>query len=215
MRIRKPILAGFLLGLVTGLPASSQIGTSSVVGTVSDVSRAVIPNVEVVVNNVDTNVFRTTTTTSSGDYSVTGLHPGHYSVTAEKPGFRVTTVPAFSLEVDQTARVNITLGVGSATQNVIVQATAPVLETESATVGTVIDNRQVSNLPLNGRSFLDLATLAPGTTFTKDPNTVFGEVSQVGKRVNSQYSIGGARAQDTNVLSLTSTASPPSPRLMK
>jgi len=200
VRTRKPILAGFLLWLVTGLPASSQIGTGSVVGTVSDVSGAVISNVEVVVNNVDTNVFRTTTTTSSGDYSVTGLHPGRYSVTAEKSGFRVTTVPAFRLEVDQTARVNITLGVGSATQNVIVQATAPVLETESATVGTVINNRQVSNLPLNGRSFLDLATLAPGTTFTKDPNTVFGEVSQVGKRVNSQYSIGGARAQDTNVL---------------
>ena len=200
VRQRKFILVGFLLWLAMGQPASSQIGTGSIVGTVIDGSGAVVPDVEVVVNNVDTNVFRTTATTSSGDYSVTGLLPGRYSVTAEKPGFRVTSVPGFKLAVDQTARVNITLSLGSVTQNVIVQDTAPILETESATVGTVINNRQISNLPLNGRSFLDLATLAPGTTFTKDPNTVFGEVSQVGKRVNSQYSIGGARAQDTNVL---------------
>jgi hypothetical protein len=200
VRKRKFILAGFLLWLATGQPASSQIGTGSIVGTVIDSSGAVVSDVEIVVNNVDTNVFRSTSTTSSGDYSVTGLLPGRYSVTAERSGFRVTTVPGFKLEVDQTARVNITLAVGSATQNIIVQDTAPVLETESATVGTVINNRQISNLPLNGRSFLDLATLAPGTTFTKDPNTVFGEVSQVGKRVNSQYSLGGARAQDTNVL---------------
>src|SRR4030088_1252067 len=137
VRKRKFILAGFLLWLATGQPATSQIGTGSVVGTVNDASGAVVPDVEIVVNNVDTNVFRTTATTSSGDYSVTGLHPGRYSVTAEKAGFRVTTVPAFKLEIDQIARVNISLAVGSALQNVVVQDTAPVLETESATVGTV------------------------------------------------------------------------------
>ena len=202
LRVRTAIfvLAGILFGLATGMPANAQIGTGSIVGTVSDASSAVVPDVEIVVNNLDTNVFRTVSTTSSGDYSVTGLPPGRYSVTAEKAGFRVTSVPGFKLEVDQVARVNITLTVGSTTENVVVQESAPVLETESATVGTVINNRQISNLPLNGRSFLDLATLAPGTTFTKDPNTVFQEASQVGKRVSNQYSISGARAQDTNVL---------------
>jgi hypothetical protein len=174
VRKRRFVVAGFLLWLATGQPANSQIGTGSIVGTVIDGSGAVVPNVEIVVNNVDTNVFRSTATTSTGDYSVTGLLPGRYSVTAERPGFRVTTVPGFRLEVDQTARVNITLAVGSATQNIIVQDTAPVLQTESATVGTVINNRQISNLPLNGRSFLDLATLAPGTTFTKDPRSESG-----------------------------------------
>ena len=165
-RVRSAIfmLAAILSVLATEIPANAQIGTGSVVGTVSDASGAVVPDVEIVVNNIETNVFRTISSTSSGDYSVTGLLPGRYSVTAEKSGFRVTSVPGFKLEVDQIARVNITLSVGSTTENVVVQESAPVLETESATVGTVINNRQISNLPLNGRSFLDLATLAPGTT---------------------------------------------------
>src|SRR5712664_1427724 len=98
VRISKFILAGVVLWLAAALPASSQIGTGSIVGTVSDASGALVPDVEVVVNNVDTNVFRTTTTTSSGDYSVTGLLPGRYSVTTEKAGFRVTTVRGFKLE---------------------------------------------------------------------------------------------------------------------
>src|ERR1700716_1572136 len=145
------LLGGILLWLTAGVSANAQIGTGSIVGNVVDPSGAAVPDVEIVVNNVDTNVFRTTGSTSSGDYSVTGLLPGRYSVTAEKAGFRVTSVPAFKLEIDQIARVNISLAVGSALQNVVVQDTAPVLETDSATVGTVINNRQISNLPLNGR----------------------------------------------------------------
>ena len=155
---------GKFLTLAVFLPvlAFGQAITATVVGTVTDPSGAVVPNARVAIRSQQTNLVRETTTTSAGAYEFQYLQVGAYTLVVDAAGFQHTEVSAFSLSVDQVARVDLKLAIGQASDRIQVKAAAVGLQTENATVGTVIDSRQVVDLPLNGRSFVQLAQLTPG-----------------------------------------------------
>ncbi|HWZ75081.1 MAG TPA: carboxypeptidase regulatory-like domain-containing protein [Candidatus Sulfotelmatobacter sp.] len=155
------LLSGILLLCGTGL---AQLSTASLSGAVRDSSGAVVPNVKVVLKNVATAVEHTTTTNDAGAYLFLDITPGRYVVSASAPSFAEQRVPEFRLAVGQAATIDFALRVGSQTTEVTVQGVTPQLETSSANLGTVVETKQVNDLPLNGRDFTHLLTLTPGVS---------------------------------------------------
>ncbi len=153
-----------MLLLAAMLPsrAYGQANTASIVGTVRDSSGAVVPKITIQVRNEATNISRTATSSASGDYSVPLLQPGIYEVSANAPGFRKVAYSHITLEVNQTVRVDVGLTLGGLQSEVQVTAAAPLLQTDTSSVGQVVSQTQVSNLPLNQRNFVTFAYLAPG-----------------------------------------------------
>ncbi|MCC6588085.1 MAG: TonB-dependent receptor [Bryobacterales bacterium] len=138
-------------------------GRSSVLGSVTDESGAIVPNATISVTNTGTQQKRTIQSGETGTFEVTALEVGSYEVMAEAPGFRKTTVRGIVLEVDQRARVDVKLQLGEVTQQVEVQAGALQIQTDDATISTVIDAAKIRELPIPGnRNLFRLALLAPG-----------------------------------------------------
>jgi hypothetical protein len=181
----------------------AQSATSKLVGLVTDVSGAVVPDAKVTVTNSQTRISRTTLTNSSGEYTVPFLDTGRYQITVEKSGFETSTLQQIPLAYEQTLREDISLRVGTATQEVTVTAAASVLNTESATQNTVIDREKINDLPLNGRNFIQLAQLVPGVT----PGLVAGNsgftlqgytISANGQRdFNNNYTLDGVNMTES------------------
>jgi hypothetical protein len=143
-------------------PAIAQTTFAGIVGTVRDSSGAVVTGLKVTVNNKATGEQSSQATNELGIYGFTTLKPGTYTVHAEQAGFRPVDVQGIAVQINQTARVDITIEVGQTTEAIEVQASAPVLATNTTDIGQVISNQKISVLPLNGRNFLQLATLANG-----------------------------------------------------
>lgn len=137
--------------------------SGTITGTITDKSAAAIGSAKVTVLNLDTQVSRDATTDDNGLFRFILLPPGRYKVSANKAGFR----PVFQdlgLEVNQTARFDFQLEVGNVTESVEVRASNPLIESDTSSIGQVVEQRAVAELPLNGRNFAQLATLGPGVT---------------------------------------------------
>ena len=133
-------------------------------GSVTDPSGAVVANASITVTNTATGASRTATTSTAGEYAVPDLDPGVYQVTIKAPNFKETVVNNVELHVSSTALVNAKLELGGATEVMEVSANALQVQTDSAALGEVIESGQVKELPLNGRSFVQLTQLAPGVS---------------------------------------------------
>ena len=153
------LLAAFAVSLPV---LHAQVSSGTILGTVTDASGGSIVGVTVTVTDVATNWQRRVLTGSDGTYVAPNLRPGEYRITASASGFRPQTIQNIVLQVDQHARIDIMLQVGEVTQEITVVGSAPVIASDSATIGEVVDNRKVLELPLNGRQYLQLALLVPG-----------------------------------------------------
>jgi hypothetical protein len=162
------IRLGACLACLLGAGASlhAQVNLATIVGTVKDPSGAVVPKAKVTVTDLGTGIERTTTTDHNGYYTITNLAVGHYSLTVSMPGFRTYTIRDFELQVGQSARMDVALQVGAATQQVTVSTAAPLISTTRSDVGQVVDRRVLNNIPLNGREFWQLTQLTPGANYT-------------------------------------------------
>ena len=152
------------IGVMAVLAAAgfAQQTTATVTGTVTDPTGALVPGVTITVTNLATNGVRETKSDETGSYTLPFLPAGEYSVTAGAPGFQTQKIDRVTLQVQQTARVDLQLRVGDVAETVNVEAFAVALQTDNATVGTVIDGTKIVDLPLNGRNFVQLAQLIPG-----------------------------------------------------
>ena len=147
----------------TGTAAAIAQSTATLSGNVTDPSGAVVPQAKVIVHGLSTGTDRITKSDAAGNYDVPSLQPGNYSVTVQAVGFSDFKVPSVTLEVDQSVTANAKLGLASTGEVVQVQSAAPILDAQTITVGQVIDQKTVQEIPLNGRHFLDLTNLTPGT----------------------------------------------------
>ncbi len=166
--------------------------TGTILGTVTDSSGAVVPNATVTITNTGTGVSHRATTSSSGDYSVPDLNPGPYSVTIESSGFSKETVGGVTLGVAQQARVNGSLKTGAETETIQVNASAVALDTDTAAVTQLVTQKQVDQLPLNGRNFLNLLFIGAGAVQT------VGEQGQMRQGQGNAISINGGRPESNN-----------------
>jgi hypothetical protein len=146
--------------------AQAQTTTGSITGTITDPGSAVVPDAQITAHNVDTGVDTPTVTNATGFYRIEFLPIGKYTVTVKAQGFDVATIPAFQLEVLQTATFNVKLQVGSSSTTVDVSAAAPILDTSDATIGTTFTANTIENLPLNGLDFSAVTLYMPGSVDT-------------------------------------------------
>src|SRR3954451_23730935 len=193
------VFFGFSIFLLIGLPARAQVDRGTIVGTVTDPSGARISDALVVVINRDTGEPIHLTTNSEGDYNARLVKIGNYSVSATKQGFERTIQQSVEVAVNQSVRIDLVLKLGAASDTVEVTGAAPLLHTATSSLCTIETEKQISDLPLNGRNFIQLAYLGPGANAGQTGTNVSGGVFE-NERANEAISVNGLRVSNNNFL---------------
>jgi hypothetical protein len=188
-----------LLSIAVPARLSAQIVGATVSGTLVDSSGAVTPGVSISIKNVATGVTTNAATNGGGFYTIPNLQAGDYELTASAPGFSTQVRSGLTLTVGQELVLNLTLQVGRVTEKVQVTGEAPTVNLANSTLGGVANTTSVEELPLNGRSWTDLAALQPGVHFVNDQAPV-GSGDRVKRGFGAELTISGGRPQQNNYL---------------
>jgi hypothetical protein len=186
------LCSAFALLCCLAAVASAQT-SGEITGLVTDSSGAAVSSASVTVTNKATGATRKVTTNNEGLYAFPSLLPGVYELKVEQGGFKTARLDNITLEVQQTARLDVTMEVGAVGETVTITSAGALLNAENTTVGTVIENKRIVDLPLNGRNFLQLVSTAPNVSFG------FGQAGQAGSRQggtrsNQQIAVAGQRS---------------------
>jgi hypothetical protein len=186
----------FCTALLVPAASSSAQTFGQITGQVTDASGAVLAGASVTVTNTQTNAVRDAVTNSSGSYVFPNLLPGVYSVKVDLQGFQSKVANNVELQVQQTARIDFSLELGSLEVAVEVTGSAPMINVTDATVGTVIENKQILELPLNGRNFINLVSLSPNVSSDYAGGAGGGASGrQGGDRSTQNFSVAGQRRE--------------------
>ncbi|MEQ1949068.1 MAG: carboxypeptidase regulatory-like domain-containing protein [Bryobacteraceae bacterium] len=177
--LQKLAVVALSVGLLATVAYGQQSGAATLNGTITDQSGAAVPAAKVTVSQAAIGLTRTTETTNSGLYAFPSLPVGGYTISVEKSGFGPAKAENVDLSIGTTSTLDFKLQVGTTTETVNVTTEAPLVETSQSQTSTVIDNKSVSDLPINGRNFLDFTLLTPGVVLDRSRT---GDLSFGGQR---------------------------------
>jgi hypothetical protein len=194
------LFTGFILLLIgpAPKPLKAQVSGATILGTIIDASGAAVSGAEVDITEVSTDVTQSLTTDVAGFFSAPNLRSGKYDVTITAPGFVTYIERGVTLTVASQQELNITLKIGGKAEKVEVSSTAPVVELASSAISAVVNSTTVRELPLNGRSWTDLASLEPGVSGIQTQNAFNSGSSRGNRGFGAQISISGSRPQQNN-----------------
>jgi hypothetical protein len=196
--LKKPIVGimtfvAMMFSPLIPVPAYAQVAGATLSGVVTDASGAAIPNATISIKNTATGVTRTVSTGGAGFYSMPNILPGSYDITVSATGFSTKEETGITLEVGASQVLDLSLQLGQVTENVQVTGAAPTIQLETSAISTVVNSTTVRELPLNGRSWTDLASLQPGVVSVQTH-----ALQDVNRGYGSQVSISGSRPQQNN-----------------
>src|SRR5579872_2568734 len=197
--VKLTVILGLLLVFAAPARISAQMVGATISGTVVDATGAVVPNVKIVIKNTSTGSVANAATNGVGVFNAPNLPPGTYEFTASATGFSSLVRDRVTLTVGQELVLNLTLQVGNTTQQIEVSTEAPTVDLANATVGGVVTQTTVEALPLNGRSWSDLAILAPGV-HTVGNQPAISSTDRTKRGMGLELSISGGRPQQNNYL---------------